>query len=68
MIDFEIIKLIIWDLDDTFWRGTLSEGYVSPIPENISLLHILTDRGVVNSICSKNDYEQTVAKLEELKV
>lgn len=68
MMDFPIIKLIIWDLDDTFWRGTLSEGYVSPIPENISLLHILTDRGVVNSICSKNDYEQTVAKLEELKV
>lgn len=67
-IGFSNIKLIIWDLDDTFWRGTLSEGPVSPIQENISLLHILTDHGVVNSICSKNDYEQTVAKLEELKV
>lgn len=68
MIDFSKIKLIIWDLDDTFWRGTLSEGPVSPIPENISLLHILTDHGVVNSICSKNDDEQTIAKLKELKV
>ena len=67
-MDFSKIKLIIWDLDDTFWKGTLSEGPVSPIQENISLLRSLTDHGVVNSICSKNDKEQTIAKLKELKV
>ena len=26
MIDIRSIKLIVWDLDDTFWKGTLSEG------------------------------------------
>ena len=67
-MDFSKIKLIIWDLDDTFWKGTLSEGPVSPIQENISLLRSLTDHGVVNSICSKNDKEQTITKLKELKV
>lgn len=67
-IELSNIKLIIWDLDDTFWRGTLSEGPVSSVQENISLLQELTDHGVVNSICSKNDYEQTIAKLKELKV
>lgn len=26
----EGIRLVIWDLDDTFWEGTLSEGEISP--------------------------------------
>ena len=26
MIDYSKLKLIIWDMDDTFWNGTLSEG------------------------------------------
>lgn len=25
-MDYSQIKLIIWDLDDTFWHGTLSES------------------------------------------
>lgn len=56
MYQFDKIKLIIWDLDDTFWNGTLTEGgYI--IPENHrKLLCDLTDIGIVNSICSKNEY------------
>ena len=53
------IKLIIWDLDDTFWNGTLSE-YNSTIilnQKNIELVENLVDYGIMNSICSKNDYE-----------
>ncbi len=64
----ETIKLLIWDLDETFWKGTLSDGEITPVPENIELVKCLTDRGIVNSICSKNDYEKTKAKLEELGV
>ncbi len=64
----ETIKLLIWDLDETFWKGVLSDGEVTAIPENIELVKRLTDRGIVNSICSKNDYEKTKAKLEELGV
>ena len=61
----EKIKLVIWDLDETFWKGTISDGDVEPIPENIELVKTLTDRGIVNSICSKNDHE--VAKNELIK-
>jgi len=67
-LDLSKIKLIIWDLDDTFWKGILSEGPVSPISENITLLQSLTDHGIVNSICSKNDFDQTIKKLKELNV
>jgi predicted enzyme involved in methoxymalonyl-ACP biosynthesis len=24
----EKVKLVVWDLDETFWKGTLSEGGV----------------------------------------
>ena len=62
------IKLVIWDLDDTFWQGTLSEGEITPIEENIELVKALTDRGIVNSICSKNDAAPAEDKLKELNV
>lgn len=65
---YEKIKLIIWDLDDTFWTGTLSEEEVSCPNENIDLLRLTTETGIVNSICSKNDEEKTRKKLEELGV
>jgi len=67
-MDYSKIKLIIWDLDETFWKGILSEGPIVPIQKNINLLSSLTDHGIVNSICSKNDYEQTISKLKELQV
>ena len=63
-IDFNKIKLVIWDLDDTFWKGTLSEGPISRIESNINVVKGLTDRGIINSICSKNDEESTIKELE----
>lgn len=59
------IKLVIWDLDETFWKGTLSEEEVEPIERNIQLVKNLTDRGIVNSIVSKNDYEKAMSVLKE---
>lgn len=64
----EKIKLVIWDLDETFWKGTLSEGEVSPISNNITLIKELTNRGIINSISSKNDFAQAKEKLEELQI
>ena len=64
-MDFGKLKLIIWDLDDTFWDGTLSEGGVKPIDRNITLVCNLTDRGIVNTICSKNDVDPAVAELKQ---
>lgn len=64
MYQFEKIKLVIWDLDETFWEGTFAEGGAS-IPEgNKALVKRLTDIGIVNSICSKNDWEPIKAELE----
>lgn len=66
MIDINKLKLVIWDLDDTFWTGTLSEGEIKTIPENMQVINTLVDHGVMNSICSKNDFEKTKKNLRRL--
>lgn len=68
MINAERIKLIVWDLDDTFWRGTLSEENVHPLSVNITLVKRLAERGIVSTICSKNDFAAAKEKLKELGV
>lgn len=64
MYRFDKIKLVIWDLDETFWKGTFSEGNVSIPDENRKLIKDLTDIGIVNSICSKNDESQVMDYLK----
>ena len=49
------IKLVIWDMDETFWKGTISESKITTIDENIDIIKKLTARGIINSICSKNE-------------
>ena len=65
-MDFKKIKLVIWDLDETFWTGTLSEGNVSTPANNIALVKHLTDCGIINSICSKNNESEVLPELEKL--
>lgn len=51
------IKLVIWDLDETLWMGTIDNGDNVIIPEiNFKFIKDFTDRGIINSICSKNDF------------
>ena len=64
----ENIKLVIWDMDETFWKGTISEEKITINIENINIIKILSKRGIVNSISSKNDFEVVEKKLKELKV
>lgn len=64
MYQFEKIKLVIWDLDETFWQGTLTEGGAHIPQEHRDLLLQLTDIGIVNSICSKNDWEPVRSELD----
>ena len=64
----EKIKLVIWDLDETFWEGTLSEEGVKPIKDNIELIKELSERGIINSIVSKNNFDDVKNFFSKLKV
>lgn len=64
-MDVSKIKLIIWDLDDTFWTGTISEQTVAPRKEVCDLVLMCAKKGIVNSICSKNDEAPCLEKLQE---
>ena len=64
--DITKTKLIIWDLDDTFWSGNLSEGDVVLKPEAIALVRELTTKGIMNSVCSKNNFEDVKNKFIDL--
>jgi FkbH-like protein len=58
----EAIRLVIWDLDGTFWAGTLTEGGHTYSDANHNIVVELAKRGIVSSICSNNDFE-TVREL-----
>ncbi len=62
------IKLVVWDLDDTLWRGTLSEGEVELQPAHAEIVRELNRRGIVNSICSKNDLQTARERLEHYEL
>ena len=67
-MDLKKIKLVIWDLDDTLWTGTLSEENVEIKDDIIEFINSTLDMGIVHSICSKNDYQETRKKLEEFGI
>lgn len=65
----EAIRLVIWDLDETFWEGTVSEGGVKKYSQsNHELVISLAHRGIVSSICSKNDYDEVRSILIEKNI
>ena len=61
------VKLLIWDLDNTLWEGTLLEDAGVRLREGIrDTLATLDQRGILHSIASKNDHETAIRKLREL--
>lgn len=68
--DASKIRLVIWDLDETFWKGTLSDNDMTldPVKMNLDLVKRFAYRGIINSICSKNDKDIAEQKLQELGV
>lgn len=58
------IRLIIWDLDETFWQGILTEGGYNYLKQNHDLVIELARRGIMSSICSKNDFDQVRTVLQ----
>jgi FkbH-like protein len=57
--------MVIWDLDETFWSGTLSEGGIQIRPDNVQLVKTLCERGIVSSICSKNTHQDAQRELQK---
>lgn len=63
------IKCVIWDLDNTLWEGTLSEGGGGALRPGVAeTLAELDRRGVLLSIASKNEAAPALAALEALGV
>jgi FkbH-like protein len=63
------VKCVIWDLDDTLWTGTLAEkDLVAPRDEIVGLIPQLDQKGVINTICSKNELAAARECLEKFGV
>ena len=61
------IKCVVWDLDDCLWEGVLLEGdAVTPAAQCAKALEILDERGILQSVASRNDAEAATARLTEL--
>jgi len=59
------VKCVVWDLDNTVWDGILLEGGdVRVRPEAATLIRTLDQRGILNSVASRNDRDAAMAALE----
>jgi FkbH-like protein len=64
--DAKPVKVVVWDLDETLWSGTLAEDGAAGVtlrPEALAAIRMLDERGVLQSIASKNDHAEAMAAL-----
>lgn len=65
--DKKVTKCVVWDLDNTLWDGVLLEDPEVRVREEVvEVVKTLDERGILQSIASKNDHEQVGRKLREL--
>jgi len=61
------VKCVVWDLDNTIWDGVLLEdAEVSLKPNIINIIKTLDERGILQSIASKNNYDDAKQALEKV--
>lgn len=62
------VKCVVWDLDGTLWDGVLIETEnpddLRVRPEVLKAIRELDERGIVQSVASKNDYQAAWPVLE----
>jgi FkbH-like protein len=59
------VKCVVWDLDDTVWDGTLLEGGIKGLRPGVAqTVRALDERGILQSIASKNEHAAAMAQLE----
>ncbi|MFI9643765.1 HAD-IIIC family phosphatase [Micromonospora sp. NPDC051925] len=60
------VKCLVWDLDNTLWRGTLLEGDDIRLPDEVrEVITTLDARGILQSVASKNDHALAWRKLKQ---
>ena len=65
----QIIKCVVWNLDDTLWDGVLAETDNVVLKNNIiDIIKELDRRGILQSISSKNEYDNVMKKLDEFGI
>ena len=66
------VKCVVWDLDNTLWNGTLIETEdTSALELNPGVLKTickLDERGIIQSVASKNDHDTAMEQIERLGV
>jgi len=61
------VKCVVWDLDNTLWRGTLIEDGFENLSLNadaVAAIKELDQRGVLHSIASKNNPDEALDALK----
>jgi FkbH-like protein len=63
------IKCLVWDLDNTMWNGVLLENDQLRLKPGIeAIIKELDNRGILQSIASKNNYEEALSLLDKFGV
>jgi FkbH-like protein len=65
------VKCVVWDLDNTLWEGVLVEDAAERLrlkPGIAALIQELDQRGILNSIASKNNAEEALAVVKKFKL
>ena len=65
------VKCVVWDLDNTVWKGTLAEDGIEGLtldPRARSVIEELDRRGILQSVASKNDSAPTLEALESFGI
>ncbi len=61
------IKCVVWDLDNTIWHGVLLEDDKVFLQNNVvDIIKTLDNRGILQSVASRNEHNKAMLKLEEL--
>lgn len=65
----KMIKCVAWDLDNTLWHGVIGDAGIYGVTPNRDILDMiqrLDERGILQTIVSKNQHDTAWPKIEQL--